>query len=188
MFRNILNIAVMAAVALAMWALLDRGGLLLNAQAGDNAPAPAFTHADAKDWLNSEPLTWSDLRGKVVLVDVWTFACWNCYRSIPWMNTLYDKFPDKFEILGVHTPELPQEYKRDNVIAKVKEFKVRGPVMIDNDYSYWKALNNRYWPAFYVVDAKGRIRGKFIGETHAGDNNARRMEALIDSLLKEARS
>lgn len=179
---NLRVLVVLAAVA---------GGLLLmnpsaTLQAAAGSAAPAFTHEKAEDWLNSKPLTWADLRGKVVLIDVWTFDCWNCYRSIPWLHTLDEKFPAKdFEIIGVHTPELPQEYVLANVKAKLKEFKVTNPVMVDNDYSYWKALNNRYWPAFYVVDRQGQVRGKFFGETHAGDRNAKSMEAQIAALLAE---
>lgn len=154
--------------------------------AADSHAAPAFTHTKAEDWLNSPPLTWADLRGQVVLVDVWTFDCWNCYRSIPWLHTLSEKFPGKdFQILGVHTPELPQEYVLANVKAKLKEFKVTNPVMIDNDYSYWNALGNHYWPAFYLVDRQGRVRGSFFGETHADDRNAGGMEAQIAALLAE---
>ena len=158
--------------------------------AADRAQAmPPFTHAAAGDWLNSAPLTWPQLRGKVVLLDVWTFDCWNCYRSIPWLRALEQKFSaDEFIIVGVHTPELPREYNKRNVLEKVAEYEISHPVMIDNDYSYWKALDNRYWPAFYLVDAHGRARGSFVGETHAGDDNARAMEEAIARLIREARS
>ncbi|MGQ0700178.1 MAG: redoxin family protein [Panacagrimonas sp.] len=156
------------------------------AAASDAPEAPPFTHTKAEDWLNSPPLTWADLRGKVVLIDVWTFDCWNCYRSIPWLHTLGVKFPGKdFEIVGVHTPELPHEYVLANVKAKLKEFEVTNPVMVDNDYSYWKALSNRYWPAFYLVDRRGKVRGRFIGETHVGDGNALKVEKQIAALLAE---
>lgn len=169
------------------------GGLLvqppLAAQtvAADEAgPAPDFTHREPEQWLNSPPLSWADLRGKVVILEFWTFDCWNCYRSIPWLHTLGEKFPAAgFEIVGVHTPELPQEYVLANVRAKLEEFRIQGPVVVDNDYSTWKAWNNRYWPAFYLVDRQGRVRGRYVGETHAGDRNARAMEAQIADLLAE---
>ena len=148
-------------------------------------PLPALTHTRAEDWLNSRPLSTEALRGKVVLVEFWTFACWNCYRSIPWLNTLDRKFAKDFVTLGVHTPELPQEYELARVKAKLAELSVSSPVMIDNDYSFWKAMGNRYWPAFYLVDRQGRVRAHYAGETHAGDRNARRMEADIEALLKE---
>ena len=127
------------------------------AKAAEGGPAaPAFTHKAGSDWLNSRPLAWNDLKGKVVLVDFWTFDCWNCYRSFPWMKSVEEKFAARgLQVLGVHTPELPQEYLRDNVVKKVAEFGLKHPVMIDNDYSYWNAFGNRYWPAFYLVDQQG---------------------------------
>ncbi|MGH8455097.1 MAG: redoxin family protein [Nevskiales bacterium] len=148
--------------------------------------APAFTHRDADDWINSRPLTWKDLQGHVVLLDFWTFACWNCYRSIPWLHTVEDRFgPKGLRVVGVHTPELPHEYLRGNVLEKIVEFKLTHPVMLDNDHSYWKAIGNRYWPTFYLVDRRGRLRSVYYGETHAGDSNAQAMEAAIEKLLAE---
>lgn len=149
-------------------------------------PAPAFTHTNADDWLNSPPLTWKDLKGQVVLVDVWTFDCWNCYRSIPWLKTVEAKYQDKgFGIIGVHSPELPRERVRANVVSKVAEYGIHYPVMIDNDLSYWSALGNQYWPAFYLVDKQGRIRERFIGETHVGDRNAEAVDKAVQALLME---
>lgn len=168
------------------------GGNLLFTPARAELPAeafaaPAFTHDKAGDWLNSKPLSWADLHDRVTLVDVWTFACWNCYRSIPWLHSLETRYGARgFGILGVHTPELPQERVRANVVQKLSEFKITHPVMLDNDYSYWNKLGNHYWPAFYIVDRQGRIRGRFIGETHAGDRNAREVEGLIEKLLTES--
>lgn len=148
--------------------------------------APAFTHKAAETWLNTAPLTWAALRGRVVLLEVWTFACGNCIRSIPWLRALLDRLPaDQFLMLGVHTPELPREYALENVRAKLREYRISFPVMVDNDYSYWNALGNRYWPAFYLVDRRGRIRGHYIGETHEGDARALRIEADIRRVLAE---
>lgn len=155
--------------------------------ASDAKPAPAFTQTAEADWLNSKPLTWADLKGKVVLVNFWTFDCWNCYRSFPWLATVEAKYADKgLQLLGVHTPELPQEYVRANVVAKVEKFALKHPVMIDNDYRYWNAFGNRYWPAWYLVDRQGNIRSAFAGETHQGDANAKQVEAAIERLLAEA--
>lgn len=146
--------------------------------------APAFTHTKPQEWLNSSPQTWEQLKGKVVMIEFWTFDCWNCYRTIPWLNDLYARYKDKgFEIISVHTPEFAHERKRENVIAKIKEHKIKFPVMLDNDFSYWKALNNRYWPAFYLVDKQGNLRGQTAGETHKGDANAKAIEKAIDQLL-----
>lgn len=149
-------------------------------------PAPEFTHASAQDWLNSAPLKLADLRGRVVLLDVWTFECWNCYRSLPWVNALHARLAARgLALIGVHTPEFERERLRANIEAKLAEFQVRNPVMIDNDYSYWNALGNRYWPAFYLIDKQGRLRASYVGETHAGDAQAREVEAMIEQLLAE---
>lgn len=175
--RLLRNLAIAAVVLAAL-----PGGALDRA-----APAPAFTHTDPADWLNSAPLTWEGLRGKVVLMDFWTFECWNCYRSFPWMNDLEARLqPLGLQVIGVHTPEFEHEKVRENVAAKAAEFGLRHPIMLDNDFSYWRAMNNRYWPAFYLVDRQGRIRAAFYGETHAGDRRARRIEQLARQLLAES--
>lgn len=149
-------------------------------------PLPAFTATAPGDWINSPPLTLADLRGEVVLLDVWTFDCWNCYRSFPWLKAVEARHADNgLRVVGIHSPEFAHEKVRANIEAKVTEFGLHHPVMIDNDFTYWRALGNRYWPTFYVVDRQGVIRGRFIGETHAGDRNARAMEDLIEELLAE---
>ena len=107
-------------------------------------PLPEFTHNAPVDWLNSSPIRVESLRGKVVLIDFWTFECWNCYRSFPWLNELEGKFSNReFMVIGVHSPEFARERDRAAVAAKVKEFGLQHPVMIDNDFSYWRAMNNR---------------------------------------------
>ena len=162
---------------------------LSTALAGQDAgaPAPAFTHTEQKEWLNSVPLTWDDLRGKVVLLDFWTFDCWNCYRSFPWLKAMESRLePGGLQVIGVHTPEFDHERIRENVEAKTREFGLQHPVMIDNDFSYWRAVGNRYWPAFYIFDKQGRLRATFIGETHEGDRQAREIETVIKDLLKES--
>ncbi len=148
--------------------------------------APEFTHTATADWINSPPLKLESFGGRVLLIDVWAFECWNCYHSFPWLKGLEAKFsPKGLALLGVHSPEFPNERVRENVIAKVKEFGLKHPVMLDNDFSYWKALDNQYWPAYYVIDKQGRVRGRFVGETHADDAQARKVEALITKLLAE---
>ena len=147
-------------------------------------PLPQFTQSSEESWINSSPLVVEDLRGKVVLIDIWTYGCWNCYRSIPWLNTLEAKYdPKDFIIVGIHTPEFDHEHDRDNIVKKCEEFQVTHPVMMDNDFGYWKALRNRYWPTFYVVDKKGVVQGVFIGETHQGDKRAKNVEKLISKLI-----
>ena len=156
------------------------------ASAAEAQPAPAFTEHGPSGWLNSKPLTWEQLRGSVTLVEFWTFACWNCERTLPWLQTLQPRYGSRgFRIVSIHTPELQQEYDRHNVERKVAELGIRYPVMIDNDYAYWNAMGNRYWPAFYLVDGQGRVRASFAGETHAGDNNATAIEKAIEALLLE---
>ncbi len=147
---------------------------------------PEFTHTDAEDWINSRPLLREDLQGKVVLIDFWTFGCWNCYRSFPWLKKLESRFDaDKFMVLGVHTPEFDHEKDRRKVAAKVKEFGLEHAVMIDNDFSYWKAMKNRYWPSFYIIDKAGKVRAAYVGEMRDGAKQASYIERQIESLLAE---
>lgn len=170
--------------------LLGLAGLSPSAGALDAADsaraAPAFTHSATAEWLNSPPLKLSALRGKVVLIDFWTFACYNCYRSFPWLNTLEQRYAAQgLQVIGVHTPEFEHERVRGNIAAKLVEYGLKHPVMIDNDFSYWNAIGNRYWPAFWLVDKQGRVRANHAGETHAGDARARQIEADIRKLLAE---
>ena len=147
---------------------------------------PEFTQVDPAAWINSEPLTVADLRGKVVLIDVWTFGCWNCFRSFPWLREVEEKFADQdFLVIGIHTPEFEREKDRENVVKKVEEFMLHHPVMMDNNFAYWRSLRNRFWPTYYIVDKKGKIRKAFIGETHSGDRRAKKIEKTIAKLLKE---
>lgn len=149
-------------------------------------PAPTMTHTTPRDWLNSEPLTWSDLRGQVVLLDFWTFMCWNCYRSFPWLTSLEASLAEQpFTVIGVHTPEFEAEKDHDRIRERAEHFGLHHPIMIDNDHSYWNAMGNRYWPAYYLIDKQGRLRALYIGETHADSDQARRIRAHIDRLLKE---
>lgn len=176
---------LLLAAAVVVWILAEP-----RSAARDAEPpwaAPEFTHTSDRDWINSAPLTWADLDGKVVLVDFWTYGCWNCYRSFPWLSGLEAQFEDReFAVLGVHTPEFEHEKDRARVAAKVVEFGLSHPVMIDNDFSYWKAMKNRYWPTFYLIDKAGRVRASYIGEIHSGDSSARAVEAKIKELLQES--
>jgi thiol-disulfide isomerase/thioredoxin len=148
--------------------------------------APEFTHQAAQDWINSAPLSLKSLRGQVVLIDFWTFDCWNCYRSFPWLNEVHKRMARHgLQVIGVHSPEFLHEHEPARIAAKVSEFKLDHPVMIDNDFSYWKALNNRYWPAFYLIDRRGQLRYRFAGETHQGDARAREIEMRIAELIGE---
>lgn len=149
-------------------------------------PLPEFPHQSQQAWINSEPLSISNLKGNVTLIDIWTFACWNCYRSFPWLNHIEKKYQDQgFRVIGIHSPEFEYEKDRAAVVAKTKEFKLAHPVMMDNNFAYWKALENRYWPTYYLVDKAGVVRNVFIGETHSGTAKANRIEAAIERLLQE---
>jgi thiol-disulfide isomerase/thioredoxin len=148
-------------------------------------PAPEFTHSETQDWLNSPPLKLQNLQGHVVLIDFWTFDCWNCYRSFPWLKSLEEKYTGReFKVIGVHTPEFAHEKVRANVARKIAEFGLHHPVMIDNDFSYWNAMGNRYWPAFYLIDRQGRLRGQFFGETHKGTCEHRRSTRRSSGCLR----
>ena len=148
--------------------------------------APELPHQEPQDWINSRPLKMADLQGRVVLVDFWTFGCWNCYRSFPWLKGLESRYGDQgFLVIGVHTPEFEHEKDRAQVEAKVREFGLEHPVMIDNDFSYWKAMSNRYWPTFYLIDKAGQGRAVYSGEMHQGNRSARALEAQIRQLLEE---
>lgn len=148
---------------------------------------PAFTQTEAAQWINSEPLRVDELRGQVLLVDVWTSDCWNCYRSFPWLRALESKLAGQaFRVIGIHSPEFDHERDLDRVRRKVAEFELDHAVMVDNDFGYWRALGNRYWPAYYLVDKRGFVREVFVGETHVGDAQSRRIAEAIDRLLAES--
>jgi thiol-disulfide isomerase/thioredoxin len=156
------------------------------AAAGHAAPrvAPELTHANAAEWINSPPLTLASLRGAVVLLEFWTFGCVNCVRTLPWLKATHRRNRDRgLVVVGVHTPEFAHERSIDNVRAAVRRLGIEYPVMIDNDFSYWKALDNRYWPAFYLVGTEGQIAATAIGELHAGEARAARFEGEIERLI-----
>src|SRR5215212_1721337 len=136
----------------------------------------------ATGWLNSQPLTANSLRGKVVLVQFWTYTCINWLRTLAYVRAWAEKYEGQgFTVVGVHTPEFPFEKDVDNVRRAVKEMRVVYPVALDSDYAIWRAFNNQYWPALYFVDAQGRIRHHQFGE---GDYE--QSEKVIQQLLAEA--
>lgn len=136
----------------------------------------------AVQWLNGPPLTTEELRGKVVLVDFWTYSCINCIRTVPYVRAWAEKYKDQgLVVIGVHAPEFAFEKKIDNVRKAIEDFKIGYPVAIDNDYKIWRAFENSYWPAQYLIDAKGQIRYH-----HFGEGNYRQTEQAIQDLLREA--
>jgi thiol-disulfide isomerase/thioredoxin len=155
-------------------------------QAKENYPLPEFTQTSPKEWLNSKPLTKKDLLGKVTLIDFWTYGCWNCYRSFPWLHGVENEYKKKgFQIVGIHSPEFESEKMHANIKAKIKEFNISNAVMVDNDMGFWRKMNNRYWPAYYIVDKKGQVRANFIGETHINSAQAKQIEETIAKLIAE---
>jgi len=141
--------------------------------------APELT--GTQDWINSSPLTIADLKGKVVIVDFWTYSCINCIRTLPYMNTWYQTYKDKgLVIIGVHTPEFAFEKELPNVQKAVKDFGIQYPVVQDNNYSTWQAYDNHYWPAKYIIDKEGNVRYE-----HFGEGNYEETEMIIQDLLNE---
>ncbi|RWR03434.1 cytochrome C biogenesis protein [[Pantoea] beijingensis] len=136
----------------------------------------------AVQWLNSSPLTTESLRGKVVLVDFWTYSCINCLRALPYVKAWAEKYRDRgLVVIGVHAPEFAFERDIDNVTKEAKKLGVTYPIAIDNDYRIWRAFNNQYWPAHYFIDAKGHIRYQ-----HFGEGEYDQSERVIQQLLQQA--
>src|SRR5580704_14853843 len=135
----------------------------------------------AVGWINSPPLSTKSLRGKVVVVDFWTYSCINCLRALPYVEGWAAKYKDAgLAVIGVHTPEFAFEKERSNVEKAVRDLKITYPVAIDSDYKIWRAFNNEYWPAHYFIDGKGRIRYHHFGEGEYDES-----ERVIQELLKE---
>ena len=133
-------------------------------------------------WFNSEPLTLEELKGKVVIIDFWTYSCINCQRTLPYLRDWNKKYKDKgLVIIGVHAPEFEFEKNEKNVSQAIKDFKLTYPIVQDNDFATWRAYNNRYWPAKYFIDKEGYIRYSHFGEGAYDES-----EKVIQELLKEA--
>src|SRR6202521_3865942 len=137
----------------------------------------------ATEWLNSPPLTAASLRGKVVLIDVWTYTCINWLRTLPYVRAWAEKYRSQgLVVIGVHAPEFAFEKNIDNVRRAAKDMRVDYPIAIDNDFAIWCALKNEYWPALYIVDAQGHIR-----HHHFGEGEYEQSERVIQQLLSETR-
>jgi cytochrome c biogenesis protein CcdA/thiol-disulfide isomerase/thioredoxin len=203
--RRALGVAVLAAVAAVAFGL-DRGVLtrLSLASTGNleqrlldrfHPPKPIVITqtidvsdsakpdlSGATAWINSQPLTFASLRGKVVLVDFWTYSCINCLRTLPYIKAWNEKYKDSgLVIIGVHTPEFPFEKDEANVRKAVKDLGITYPVPMDNNYKIWRSFNNEYWPADYFIDATGAVRFHHFGEGAYDES-----EKQIRTLLEEA--
>jgi thiol-disulfide isomerase/thioredoxin len=154
-------------------------GLFTGRSQGDAALA-SLSRANA--WVNSPPLTAEDLRGKVVLVEFWTYTCINWLRQLPYVRAWAEKYNDQgLVVIGVHTPEFAFEKSLDNVQPALKARGITWPVAIDNDYEVWRGFDNNYWPALYFIDAQGRLRHTVFGE-----GQYEQSEMVIQRLLMEA--
>lgn len=146
------------------------------------APPMKPSLSGATGWLNTQPLNLKNLQGKVVLIDFWTYTCINWRRTLPYVREWEAKYKDKgLVVIGVHTPEFLFEYKTDNINKAIQQMNIGYPVAIDNDYTIWRSFNNNYWPALYLIDAKGKIRYQKFGE---GDYTE--IELQLQQLLNEA--
>ena len=169
--------------------MMSANAMMMNAKPSAAAPADALpvegelpSLTGAVEWLNSPPLTAEALRGKVVLVDFWTYSCINCLRALPYVRAWAEKYKDQgLVVIGVHAPEFAFERNIDNVRTAVADLKIGYPVAIDNDYAIWRAFGNSYWPAHYFIDATGRIR-----HHHFGEGEYAQSEQVIQHLLAEA--
>ncbi|MBD2021159.1 thioredoxin family protein [Leptolyngbya sp. FACHB-36] len=138
--------------------------------------------AGATTWLNSQPLTVDELRGKVVLINFWTYTCINWLRQLPYVRAWAEKYQDQgLVVIGIHTPEFEFEQTIDNVRRALTDMSIDYPIAVDNDYAVWRAFGNHYWPALYFVDTQGRIRHHQFGE-----GNYEKSERVIQQLLSES--
>jgi thiol-disulfide isomerase/thioredoxin len=157
--------------------------------APEAAPKPTIAAANGKalpdfqgiqQWLNSEPLTIDKLKGKVVLIQFWTFACINCQRTLPYITQWHRQYAAQgLKVIGIHTPEFAFEREPENIRRALQQHQITYPVPIDNDYKTWKAYNNEYWPHLFLADRGGSIRYDHVGEG-AYDTT----EQTIQQLLK----
>jgi thiol-disulfide isomerase/thioredoxin len=164
----------MARLLLAVWTCIAG-----SAFAAEFPVAPAI-HGDV--WINSSPLTAAQLRGKVVLLEFWTFGCWNCRNVEPYVKQWHADYADRgLLVLAVHSPEFHHEARLENVQRHVRDNDLRYPVAVDNGFVTWKRFGNRAWPALYLIDKAGRIRYR-----HVGEGRYAATEKAIQSLLAES--
>jgi len=171
--------ATIGAARLGVWHTID---------AAERLPRELAAIARASEWINSPRLTAADLSGKVVLLDFWTYTCINWMRTHPFIRAWAGAYPQALLVIGVHTPEFPFEHDLGNVRRAVQRFGIEYPVVIDNDYAIWHAFKNEYWPALYLVDARGRIRHHQFGEGGYDDSAAAIQQALADAGAEGARA
>jgi thiol-disulfide isomerase/thioredoxin len=178
--RKLLGLIVLLIVAVLGVVHFSTSALLSDDPAEQNSrPVPEFAGISA--WLNSPPLTTESLRGKVVLVQFWTYSCINCLRTLPYVTRWHEQYKDKgLVVIGVHTPEFAFERERANVETAIKRLGITYPVALDNQYRTWRAFGNQYWPAEYLIDKSGAIVA-----TQFGEGGYQQMESAIARLVGE---
>ncbi|HZI46818.1 MAG TPA: redoxin domain-containing protein [Pyrinomonadaceae bacterium] len=158
-----------------------RVGLVTPTTVASETKAPVAPEFSGGSWINSDPLTLKSLRGRVVIVDFWTFGCYNCRNTLPYVKSWDARYRDKgLTIIGVHTPELQRERDVDNVRREVAALGIHYPVVTDNDNAIWNAYRVEAWPTWFVIDQQGRVRGMHVGEGAYDET-----EQLIKKLLAE---
>lgn len=161
------NPSLLASLLIASVGLCASPASAAGLPAGSEGGAGPLPRGDV--WINSAPLAREDWRGRVTLVEFWTFGCINCVRTIPAMLELDRLYPDSsLRIVAVHTPEFERERDPAAVRRAVAQHGIRFPVVLDNEWTNWRAYGNRYWPAIYLLDREGRVRHVHIGELHVG--------------------
>jgi thiol-disulfide isomerase/thioredoxin len=195
MNRAVLYLAVFATVATQFAIISGTQGQRTEAPKREKMKVHPFASAAPRDpiegelpslsgataWLNSQPLTPASLRGKVVLVQFWTYTCINWRRTLPYVRAWAEKYKAQgFVVIGVHTPEFPFEKNLDNIRQQANDMMVDYPIAVDSDYAVWTAFNNQYWPALYLVDGQGRIRYH-----HFGEGEYEKSERMIQKLLSD---
>lgn len=170
-----LVIIIIALLAVLHFAQVSKSG-------GTDDKAPEIKTAGK--WINTEKeLSLADYKGKVVLLQFWTFGCYNCTNTTPYLNGWYEKYRSQgLEIIGIHCPEFDNEYKVENVIERVKELEIKYPVLTDNGFSNWYKYDVHAWPTMFLIDKEGNIRYKKVGE-----GSYKKTEAMINELLSENR-
>jgi thiol-disulfide isomerase/thioredoxin len=158
--------------------LLSPFGSSAEYKSSESAAAPELA---AGDWINSDPLKLKDLRGRVVLIEFWTFGCYNCRNTLPIVKSWHDRYPEiGLTVIGVHSPEFDEERQVENLRRQVVSLGIRYPVVSDNDYETWNAYKVEAWPTIFLLDKQGRIRWMRVGE-----GNYDEAERLIQKLLAE---
>jgi thiol-disulfide isomerase/thioredoxin len=161
--------------------MLNSFGSSAEYKSSETVAAPELA---AGEWINSEPLKLSDLRGRVVLIEFWTFGCYNCRNTLPFVKSWDDRYRAKgLTVIGVHSPEFDEERKVENLRGAVSSLGIGYAVVADNDYQTWKAYNVEAWPTFFLLDKQGRIRWMHVGEGHYDE-----AERQIQKLLAEKES